>query len=98
MAKSPEELTWRDLEVGCAVSEPGNARSYRTGDWKTFKPVLDKEKCIHCGICYLYCPDMAYPPADEEGYFISNLYYCKGCGICAHECPTEAIAMKEEEE
>ena len=70
MAKAAEELTWRDLEVGCAVSEPGNARVYRTGDWKTFRPVLNKENCIHCGICHLYCPERAYPEPNEEGYFI----------------------------
>ena len=98
MAKTEGELTWRDLAPGCVVLEPGNARAYRTGDWKSFRPVLDKDKCLKCGICYLYCPDMAYPPQNEEGYFIADMYHCKGCGICAHECPTEAITMVEEEE
>jgi len=98
MAKAADELTWQDLEVGCAVSEPGNARSYRTGDWKTFRPVLDKEKCIQCGICHLYCPERAYPEPNEDGHFIADLYFCKGCGICAYECPTQAISMVEEEE
>jgi pyruvate ferredoxin oxidoreductase delta subunit len=40
---------------------------------------------------------MAYN-LDAEGYFISDLYYCKGCGICSKECPTRAITMVVEEE
>ena len=97
MAKPENEITWRDLEIGFVVTEPGNARCYRTGDWKTMKPVLDRERCVHCGLCYIYCPDMSYA-LDAEGFFVADLNYCKGCGICAHECPTKAISMVPEEE
>ena len=43
--------------IGAAVREPGSTRKNKTGSWRTFKPVADKEKCIGCGLCYLYCPD-----------------------------------------
>jgi pyruvate ferredoxin oxidoreductase delta subunit len=33
-----------------------------------------------------------------EGYFLPNLYYCKGCGICAQECPVKCIEMVGEED
>lgn len=97
MAKSELELSWKDLEVGCVVSEPGNASQYRTGDWRSVRPVWDTEKCIQCGVCYIFCPDMAIKKT-EDGYFEANLYYCKGCGICAQECITGCITMFEEEE
>lgn len=97
VAKPEGETTWRDLEIGFVVTEPGNAKSYRTGDWKSLKPVLNRERCVHCGLCYIFCPDMAYS-LNEEGFFIADLYYCKGCGICSQECPTKAITMVPEEE
>jgi pyruvate ferredoxin oxidoreductase gamma subunit len=87
--------SWRELLPGCVITEAGSAKQYRTGDWKSERPVWNHEKCIKCGICYLFCPEGCIGQ-NEEGYFEANLYYCKGCGICARECWTEAIKMVEE--
>ena len=87
---------WRDLELACVISSPGNAAEYRTGDWRSQRPVWDNDRCIKCGICYIFCPDMAVRER-EDGYFEADLNYCKGCGICARECWTGAIHMEEEE-
>jgi len=89
-------LKWRELPIGCVVAEAGNAKQYRTGDWKSQHPAWNHQKCIKCGICSLFCPEGCVKQ-NEEGYFEANLYYCKGCGICARECWTEAITMIEEE-
>jgi pyruvate ferredoxin oxidoreductase delta subunit len=97
IVKSEEELGWKDLEVGCAVSQPGNAAQYRVGDWRSSRPIWDFERCVKCGVCFLYCPDAAINK-NAEGYFEADLFYCKGCGICAMECPTRAIKMIEETE
>jgi pyruvate ferredoxin oxidoreductase gamma subunit len=88
--------SWKDLLPGSVIVEPGNAKKFRTGDWKSAHPVWNNQKCIKCGICYLFCPEGCIREK-EEGYFEANLYYCKGCGICSRECWTEAIAMVEEE-
>ncbi len=48
--------------------------------------------CNSCGICYLFCPDMAVDPVD--GRFELNMDYCKGCGICFKECPSRALVME----
>lgn len=90
-----EDLSWKELEVGCILTTPGNTIAYLTGTWRTFRPEVDKTKCIKCGICYLFCPEGCIEE-DEEGYFEANLLYCKGCGICARECWTGAIKMVEE--
>ena len=97
MAKPENQLTWHDMEIGNIVTEPGNAAVYRTGDWRSSKPLHQPERCIKCAVCYVFCPEGCIKQ-DEEGYFVPDLYYCKGCGICAHECPTRAIIMQEEEE
>jgi pyruvate ferredoxin oxidoreductase delta subunit len=97
--------TWRELELGCTVVEAGTSAEYKTGDWRSFYPKTDEDKCIACGVCYLFCPDHSRHIAPRkkkvEGamythYFDFNFQFCKGCGICAAECPTGAIVMIEE--
>ena len=85
-------LSWQELKPGVIVDEPGSAVEYSTGDWKSQRPVLDKDKCIKCALCFIYCPEGCIK-RDDEGYFISDLNFCKGCGICAAECPRKAITM-----
>jgi len=94
--KSENELTWRDLEIGGIVTEPGNASQYQTGDWRSQKPTYDFDRCIKCGLCQLFCPDGCIEP-NSDGHFEADLYYCKGCGICARECWTKVITMVEAE-
>ena len=91
------EYTWRDMEVGNVVTEPGNADARKTGDWRSDRPIVDREKCIKCGFCWLYCPDGAIQVVDD-GYYEPDLFYCKGCGICSSVCPKKAITMIEEVE
>ncbi len=86
---------WQEILPGCVVVEAGNASIYRTGDWKSQHPEYIYEKCIKCGLCYIFCPEGCIEPKDD-GYFKANLYYCKGCGLCAKECPKDAINMIKE--
>jgi len=95
--KTAYDFTWRNMEVGNILTEAGNASLRRTGDWRAERPVMEKEKCNKCGLCWLYCPDGAMELL-EDGYYEPDLYYCKGCGICADVCKREAIIMIQEEE
>lgn len=97
MAKAMDEIKWQDLEDGAVVVETGSAREYETGTWRSERPVVDKSKCVKCGLCWIYCPDMSIMET-EDGYLVADLTYCKGCGICARECPVGCISMVGEEE
>ncbi|MDO8123028.1 MAG: 4Fe-4S binding protein [Candidatus Hermodarchaeota archaeon] len=68
-----------------------------TGDWRIFRPVVDKEKCTGCQICWMYCPDAAIT-MDEDNIPVFNLEYCKGCMICETNCPVKAISRVRETE
>lgn len=85
-------ITWREMSTGCIVEEPGNAKNYKTGDWRSLKPAYNKDRCIKCGVCYMFCPDAAVK-LEEDGYIKINDFYCKGCGICSKECPVGAFKM-----
>lgn len=93
----PKGTGWKDIPIGGLILEAGNSVDYKTGGWRAFRPVLDPEKCIHCLICWIYCPDSSILTKDEKmlGF---DLDHCKGCGICASVCPKDAIEMVEEGE
>jgi pyruvate ferredoxin oxidoreductase delta subunit len=83
------------LGIGCRA-KPGKSRDNKTGSWRVFKPVFDREKCTKCGLCMTICPEGCIQETEEE--FVNPDYaYCKGCGLCAEECPGEAIEMIQEE-
>jgi len=89
---SSKEKTWKEISIGgvCSKSSIG----FMTGDWKTYMPVRDLEKCTVCLTCTMFCPEGAIDWRPELGKIDFNLSFCKGCGICANECPTKAIQMK----
>ncbi len=94
LKKMPQtkEPGWRELPEAGLVTEGGTAAKYKTGDWRTQRPIWDAEKCINCMICWVYCPDSAIL-VDEEGKIAGiDLDHCKGCGICAEECPPKVKA------
>ena len=99
---------WKEIPIGGKITDAGNAAEYKTGDWKTFRPEVDRESCIKCLFCWIYCPDMSVKVViekDDKGEEKAkradfDFDYCKGCGICALECPgkkgNKAIVMEEE--
>jgi pyruvate ferredoxin oxidoreductase gamma subunit len=87
------ELKYHEPNVStCTITSPGNSKARRTGDWSTYKPVIDYDNCTKCMICFVYCPDSAIT-IDKDGYPVVNYDMCKGCDICYTECPTKTITI-----
>ncbi len=93
MSDSPHLKCVRESKTAL-IYPSGLSLKNLTGSWRDIKPILDKEKCTRCGLCWIYCPDLA---VSRENDFEIDYQYCKGCGICAEECPTEAITMVRED-
>lgn len=85
---------WKDMPL---TLPGGTAEGYKTGDWRTYRPVLNKEKCISCLTCWMYCPDSSV--IVKEGKMAGFDYeHCKGCGLCAKVCPVKIKAITMEKE
>ena len=84
-----ELLGWKKIPMVVAFK---SSLEYKTGSWRTRRPVVDYEKCTKCYFCHVYCPDDAVK-VREDGSIAIDYDYCKGCGVCAAECPVGAIEM-----
>ena len=60
-------------------------------------PVINEDKCLQCGRCYLACSDSGYQAIQFDGYNTFPKIIekdCTGCAICHAVCPVEdAIHM-----
>ncbi|MDI6776336.1 MAG: 4Fe-4S dicluster domain-containing protein [Syntrophales bacterium] len=82
---------------GGVIHNLGNTLFMKTGSWRTFKPVIDHDKCNRCIVCSDYCIEGVVYRKGKEEKIVIDYDYCKGCGVCAHECPLDAVEMVREE-
>jgi len=80
------------------ITKPATTLQNKTGGWRSFKPILNEDKCTGCLTCWVLCPDSSIKRVklDKRFKVAINYDYCKGCGICATECPVNAISMERE--
>jgi len=92
---------------GGMVTNPGNSVTKDlSASRQGFLPGLDMEKCVHCGLCDIVCPDYCFvweTYTKEDGKPGVRLVgidyrYCKGCLKCIEACPTDALVEMRETE
>ena len=91
------EVSRERVPIVIPVSKPSEGAAGKTGLWRVFKPIINKDKCTKCFMCWLVCPEEAIKEG-RDGFPEIDYTYCKGCGVCSNNCPVGAISMVEEEE
>lgn len=56
--------------------------------------IIDKEKCINCGLCPSLCITKALIMDKENHELIFEKNKCILCGFCENCCPVNAIRLK----
>lgn len=91
-------------EAPTSVPQPGSSvwndvSAARSG----FLPAFNRERCIHCAMCDMVCPDLClvWEEGEKGGRFQRELTgvdyrYCKGCLRCVETCPASAMLKKAE--
>ncbi len=69
-----------------------NSFTASVADWRIEKPVFNKDYCIDCQFCWIYCPDISIISRDKKMIGI-DMDHCKGCGICVEVCPTNPKSL-----
>ncbi|MBI4308071.1 MAG: 4Fe-4S binding protein [Chloroflexi bacterium] len=86
---------WKEVSPGGVIDAPGSTTTVETGTWRSKRPVVDYTRCVHCMICWMFCPDGCFQT--ENGKLVGvDYFHCKGCAICVTECPKKCIIMEED--
>ena len=105
VGKADGDLACGDEPSPCgALVQPGNSiwndvSAARSG----FLPSFNRERCIHCAMCDMVCPDLClvWEEGEKGGRFQRELTgvdyrYCKGCLRCVETCPASAMLKRAE--
>ena len=74
-----------------------NSFTASVADWRVQKPIYNRDICIDCQNCWVFCPDTSIISRDKKMIGI-DFDHCKGCGVCVEVCPTnpKSLLMFEE--
>ena len=78
----PEERPYSDF----------NSYTATVASWRVLKPVYNRDICIDCQNCWVWCPDTSIISRDKQMLGI-DYDHCKGCGVCVEVCPTNPKSL-----
>ncbi len=80
--KTAEERSYADF----------NSYTATVASWRVLKPVYNRDICIDCQNCWVWCPDTSIISRDKQMLGI-DYDHCKGCGVCVEVCPTNPKSL-----
>lgn len=101
-----QKLGYENMPIGGVITEIGNMITHDLSASRSgLVPKFIAEKCIHCGLCDITCPDLVFQFELGEYKGLErmlnqgmDLAHCKGCMRCVKICPTEALVPVAEKE
>jgi len=69
-----------------------NSYTATVASWRILKPVYNRDICIDCQNCWIWCPDTSIISRDKQMLGI-DYDHCKGCGVCVEVCPTNPKSL-----
>jgi len=69
-----------------------NSYTATVASWRIIKPVYNRDICIDCQNCWVWCPDTSIISRDKQMLGI-DYDHCKGCGVCVEVCPTNPKSL-----
>ena len=95
---------YQTAPIGGVITQAGSTVSNDlSASRQGYIPLFHPERCIHCGLCDITCPDMVFQ--FHEGEYKGkktrvngglDYHHCKGCLRCVNICPVEALTQAEE--
>jgi len=69
-----------------------NSYTATVASWRVIKPVFNRDICIDCQNCWVWCPDSSILSRDKQMLGI-DYDHCKGCQVCVEVCPTNPKSL-----
>lgn len=97
LAHGPKNLEENIAQAKAAAGRAATALAKEAIQAEGKCAVVNKRKCVACGVCEQICPSKAVQVVtDERGNTAAevNPALCKGCGACASSCRCGALNVK----
>ncbi len=94
LAHGPKNLEENVAQAKAAVARACTVLAKESIDVEGKCAVVNKKKCVGCGVCEDVCPAKAVAVDAAEKVAMVNEALCKGCGACASSCRCGALNVK----
>ncbi len=94
LAHGPKNLEENICQAKAAVARACTVLAKESIQVEGKCAVVNKKKCVGCGVCESVCPAKAIAVDAEEKVAMVNEALCKGCGACASSCRCGALNVK----